>query len=268
VHSLVSSVDIVSSFSSAYLTKGRQYYRENKVTELVIHQNGTLVTALVAGSSKNRYHVNILLQAQPGGHVSVTGECSCPVGYNCKHVAATLIKAQAESLHEAPVTAAKTSPDVTGLSYEISNWLNEVARATMPTLGRDTLPVNVLQRLLYVLKLSDSKPERVEVTFFTARLLKAGGFGKKTFHNPIASFVIHETPRYFTERDQEIMAALNRLRATGGHLTGAQGARWMTEMIHTDRCFWETPDSVPLSSGEKWVTQRMVTFVIIICVIK
>jgi hypothetical protein len=205
VHSLVSSVDIVSSFSSANLTRGHQYYRENKITVLDISQNGAFISALVAGSNNNRYHVNILLQAQPGGHVLVNGECSCPVGYNCKHVVATLIKAQAESPLEVPALADKALPNVTDLPYEIAIWLNEVSRAAMPTLGRDSLPVNVLRRLLYVLKLSDSKPTRVDVTFFTARLLKAGGFGKKTLHNSIANILIGATPPYLTERDQEIM---------------------------------------------------------------
>lgn len=239
--------------------RGHQYYRENKVTALDISQNGAFITALVAGSNKNRYHVNILLQAQPGGHVLVNGECSCPVGYNCKHVVATLIKAKAEPLLEVPAPANTALPNATDLPYEISIWLNEVSRAAMPVLGRDNLPVNVLQRLLYVLKLSDSKPARVEVTFFTARLLKAGGFGKKTLHHSIANIFIGAAPPYFTERDQEIIAALNLMRATGGYLAGAQGARWMTEMMTTGRCFWEIPDSEPLSFGEKCVIQPVWT---------
>jgi SNF2 family DNA or RNA helicase len=255
VHSLVSSVDIASSFSTAYLTRGRQYYRENKVTALSTSPNGALVTALVAGSNKNQYHVNILLQAKPEGHVLVNGECSCPVGYNCKHVVATLIKAQAESPREVQAPADQVSPNVTDLPDEISIWLNEMARVAIPTLDRDTLPANVSQRLLYVLKLNDSKPAGVAVAFFTARLLKAGGFGKKTFHNSIANIFIGATPRYFTERDKEIVASLNLIRTTGGSLTGAQGARWMTEMIATGRCFWEVPDSKPLSLGEKYITQ-------------
>ena len=259
MHSLVSSVDIVSSFSSAYLSRGHHYYRENKVTALGISQNGAFITALVAGSNNNRYHVNILLQAQPEGHVLVNGECSCPVGYNCKHVVATLIKAQAESPLEVFAPADKALPNVTDLPYEISIWLNEVSRAAIPTLGRDSLPVNVLQRLLYVLKLSDSKPARVEVTFFTARLLKAGGFGKKTLHNSIANILIGTAPPYLTERDKEIIAAINLMLATGGYLAGTQGARWMTEMIATGRCFWETTDSEPLSFGEKCVTQPVWT---------
>ena len=259
MHSLVSSIDIASSFSSAYLTQGLQYYRENKVTSLDISQNGALVTAFVAGSNKNRYHVHIFLQAEPEGHIFINGECSCPVGYNCKHVAATMIKAQTESPLEVPAPADKASLNVTGLPDDISIWLNELARVAIPKLGRDTLPVNVLQRLLYVLKLNGRKPAGVEVTFFTARLLKTGSFGKKTHHNFQANIFSSETPRYFTERDQEIIAALNLMRATGDSLAGAQGSRWMTEMITTSRCFWETPESEPLSLGEKYITQPVWT---------
>ncbi|CAH1905277.1 Helicase [Candidatus Nitrotoga sp. HW29] len=259
MRSLVSSVDIASFFSIAYLTRGRQYYRENKVTALNISPNGALVTALVAGSNKNRYHVHIILQAEPGGHIFVNGECTCPIGYNCKHVAATLIKAQAESPLKVPAPANKATPNVTDLPDEISTWLNEVARAAIPALGRDTLPTSELQRLLYILKLNDGKPAAVEVTFFTARLLKAGGFGKKTHHHSLANIFIGVTPRYFTERDQEIIAALNLMRTADGHLTGTQGSRWMTEMVATGRCFWETPESEPLSFGETYITQPVWT---------
>jgi SNF2 family DNA or RNA helicase len=239
--------------------RGHQYYRENQVSALGISQNGTFITALVAGSNNNRYHVNILLQAQAGGHVLVNGDCSCPVGFNCKHVVATLIKAQVESPLEVPPPTDKALPNGTDLPYEISIWLNEVSRAAMPTLGLDSLPLNVLQRLLYVLKLSDSKPARVEVTFFTARLLKAGGYGKKTLHNSVANIFTGSAPPYFTKRDQGIIAAINLMSVAGGYLAGAQGARWMTEMITTGRCFWEIPDSEPLSFGEKCVTQPVWT---------
>ncbi|CAH1189737.1 Superfamily II DNA or RNA helicase, SNF2 family [Candidatus Nitrotoga sp. BS] len=239
--------------------RGRQYYLENRITALNISPNGDLVTALVAGSNKNHYQVNILLHAQLGGHVFVNGECSCPVGYNCKHVVATLIKAQAESPLEVPAPSEKPSPNVMGLPDEISIWLNDMSRAVIPTLGRDYLPLNVSQRLLYVLTLGESKPEKVDVTFFTVRLLKAGGFGKKTLHSSIANLVTGAAPHYFTERDQEIVTALNLIRATGGYLAGAQGARWMSEMITTGRCFWETSDSIPLSLGEKCVTQPVWT---------
>jgi len=239
--------------------RGRQYYLENRITALNISPNGDLITALVAGSNKNHYQVNILLHAQLGGHVFVNGECSCPIGYNCKHVVATLIKAQAESPLEVTAPAEKPSPNVTGLPDEISIWLNDMSRAAIPTLGRDYLPLNVSQRLLYVLTLGESKPEKVDVTFFTARLLKAGGFGKKTLHNSIANIVTGAAPHYFTERDQEIVAALNLIRATGGYLAGAQGARWISEMITTGRCFWKTSDSIPLSLGDKFVTQPVWT---------
>ena len=255
MRSLVSSVDIASSFSSAYLIRGYQYYRDNKVSTLDISPNGTCITTLVAGSNNNRYRVNILLQTQPTGQVLVSGGCSCPIGHNCKHVVATLIKAQAELPLENPASTDQSISNISDLPHEISLWLTAVSRAALPALNRDHLPENILQRLLYVLNLKDGKPAGIEVKFFTARLLKAGGYGKKTPLNSITHFIIGSAPPYFTRRDQEIITALNQIYTTERHLTGAQGAQWITEMVATGRCFWETPDSEPLSLGEKYVTQ-------------
>ncbi|MBS4099069.1 MAG: DEAD/DEAH box helicase [Sulfuricella sp.] len=251
----LSSIDISLHFSSAYFERGLAYYQAGKVTALDIQQDGRLITALVAGSGANRYRVYIQVREQAAGRVQIDGECGCPLAFNCKHVVAALLKAQVQEIAAAPLAQTRQTPGEAPLPHEISAWLSEMARATLPAPGRDELPEDVLQRLLYVLSLSTSAVPRLEVAFFTSRLLKAGGFGKATPYYNVANALQGTVPRYFSERDREIVVALSLPRATNGRLTGARGAKLVEEMLATGRCFWKTPESAPLTLGEKRAAQ-------------
>ncbi len=265
--STLSPQDISRAFSGAYLERGRAYFRDGKVITLEIQKDGGLIAAVVAGSGGNGYRVYIRLQAQPGGGTRIEGECSCPVGFNCKHVAAALLHAQAVSLSAAPLRVAQMrvatqNPAEPALPYEITSWLNEIELATRPPKDRDAPSDDVPQRLLYVLKAGNVRPPRLEVHFFTTRLLKAGGFGKASPHYSVLNAQPNQPPRYFTGRDKEIVAGMNMLRSMGySHqgLSGEEGARLAAEMIATGRCFWETPESAPLSLGEKRAAQPVWT---------
>ncbi|QKE38355.2 DEAD/DEAH box helicase [Ferrovum myxofaciens] len=246
------------------MERGRAYSRNGKVITLEIPKDGSLISAVVGGSGGNRYRVYIRFQAQPGGGTRIEGECSCPVGYNCKHVVAALLSARALSLSPAPTNAAQTDfaekkSDEPALPHEITTWLKEIELATRPTIDRDILSDDVPQRLLYVLRNSRSTPPQLEVHFFTTKLLKAGGFGKASPHHSVLNNQ-NPPPRYFTGRDKEIIASMNMLRTSGYSqmgLRGEMGAKVATEMIATGRCYWDTTDSEPLSMSEKRTAQPM-----------
>lgn len=60
-------------------------------------------------------------QAENGGR-AVVGQCSCPVGYNCKHVVALLFTLNARSALSPERRAAK------GLPLELRAWLSRAER--------------------------------------------------------------------------------------------------------------------------------------------
>ena len=46
------------------------------------------------GSGRERYEVSVLVEASPEGSITFfSGDCSCPVGSNCKHCVALTLKA-------------------------------------------------------------------------------------------------------------------------------------------------------------------------------
>lgn len=70
---------------STYAQRGRAYFRGGHVVS--IRWRGELLTGKVQGSEYEPYMVSIKFGR--GGN-SLEGDCSCPVGYDCKHVAALL----------------------------------------------------------------------------------------------------------------------------------------------------------------------------------
>ena len=253
----ITQQDLSRTFTSAYLARGRAYSRSNKVLKLEIQQEGAVVVGAVAGSGGETYRVYIRLQARSAGGVLIVGECSCPVGMNCKHVVAALINAQA--VFQLPVMPVQLSerivlakqPEQAALPHEFTSWLNQIEQAGLPEPGWDEFPADTPQRLLYVLK--QLRPTQLEIDFFTARVLKAGGLGVASAHHSVLNSP-NPSPRYYSARDRDIVARLNALRAAGYaqlRLSGETGARLATDMIATGRCFWNTTDTVPLSMGEK-----------------
>ncbi len=73
-------------------THGLSYYRMGKVLSHNI-EHGSELSGTVKGSGRNFYSQSISLFWHGKMLDDVDGECSCPVGWNCKHVAAVLLSA-------------------------------------------------------------------------------------------------------------------------------------------------------------------------------
>jgi hypothetical protein len=68
----------------AVYQRGAAYVQQDRVVELDVRPGGRTVAGLVHGTAIYRAVVRV----DPG---AVSGTCSCPVQYDCKHVAAVLI---------------------------------------------------------------------------------------------------------------------------------------------------------------------------------
>lgn len=76
---------IQSWVGGTYAQRGRSYYRNGHVVDL--RWRGEVLTGKVQGSEAAPYTVRIKFVRNGNG---IEGDCSCPMGYDCKHVAALL----------------------------------------------------------------------------------------------------------------------------------------------------------------------------------
>ena len=113
--------DILCHTDGATLARGRDYFQRGKVLRCQLA--GTELEGVVSGSGRNVYEQTICLNDDP--RWPIDGSCSCPMEYNCKHVAAVLFA----FLERRPASARFPAP----LSYASQAWLQSLVRtASVP----------------------------------------------------------------------------------------------------------------------------------------
>src|SRR5580765_5504453 len=88
--------DIEDITSRNALSNGEHYSRQGRVIFCTVEKDGARIKARVRGSQRQAYSVAIDITDVNGEMLDIMGECSCPVGFNCKHVAAVLFEAIAQ----------------------------------------------------------------------------------------------------------------------------------------------------------------------------
>ena len=124
-------------FDGLTLERGRDYFLRGFVVSVELLLDGAIKGRVSNGRGKS-YQQRIAVHGE-----LVDGICSCPVGHNCKHVAAILM-----------AWAARQN-ERTGLAGPVQGWLRQVREST-PTRHLteerpNDYPHNVKDRLLYVL---------------------------------------------------------------------------------------------------------------------
>ena len=106
--------DIVGNSDAPTVERGRDYFRRGKVLAVEVDDGDIL--GVVRGSGRYDYEQEIVLHEDRG--VRIDGACTCPMEYNCKHVAAVLLA----YLAHPPARAAKSA----ALPHASMAWLDSL----------------------------------------------------------------------------------------------------------------------------------------------
>ena len=213
---LLSPSDLLDQVSASFYRRGADYQRSGRVLSSATQRRGgsVIVTGRVHGSGDRVYTVYAQLERDAYDFVSVDGDCSCPVGYNCKHVVAVLLeeaeKRDADTAFEADESGA-ASPD----DLFLEAWASQLIEAGRAPLGAAP-PADVPGRLLYLLGLHEypAAAPRAIVEPVTCRALKRGGYGKATSFNAERALEPYP-PRLLLTADIEILRLLGGGRGSG-----------------------------------------------------
>ncbi len=182
---IVTDADIVHATSEREFREGRRYAESMRVRGIVVSEDGSLIEATTQGTAPRPYRERIALHRDRNGRLEIRGLCTCPVGGNCKHVAAVLMAARREQhLRPKPPQSAAEEP----LAPEIGAWLSGLDRAGCDDLGCDGYPANVRSRIFYVLNALATRAgprwdapmamDRLSIRPVTATLRKDGRMGQ------------------------------------------------------------------------------------------
>jgi SNF2 family DNA or RNA helicase len=231
--------DIRYECGDAFYERGRSYFERGMVLNLAITNEGALfvqLNAAVKGSHKDPYRQNIRIVWRPDySAAEIEGDCTCPIGYNCKHVAAVCLMYQNSNLNFSASNAKPTCLD----------WLDSLHQQAPGQ--RDVYQ----DFIAYILKPGNAKHE-FTIDFLITKAKKTGGLnkGRRTTLNNIR--FSYSYLNYVQPEDQEIaklLTALNPAFKDEPLIAGATGYLALSKLLKTGRLFWQGVDLVPLTKG-------------------
>ena len=237
----LNKADIVTDIGETTWDRGEAIFASGAVLQADMSRDGMRITGRVQGSRRQPYNQSIAIARTHRG-MAIEGVCSCPMDFDCKHVAAVLLKVMADeelvlparprAQLPVPVPAgnvsaerAERSPAVRiELSQSVAGWLDRLAAASTPVPEQ---PAAQQRQLLFVLAPENAHPapDALHVRPVSVRLLKDGGTTdlrnfdiEAFFHNP------HQRAKFVTPADTELLTELQRLRRFSGYNATRYGA--------------------------------------------
>ena len=192
-------------FDVATLARGRDYARRGFVVSVEALPDGAL-RARVSNGRGQSYQQRIVL-----GHGLVDGNCSCPVGHNCKHVVAAFV-----TWSEKQGTPRRAAPE---LAAPVQGWLHRVRESTAPTppeVPPEDYPDTVEERLLYVLMPQDP---RVKIDIYKGRINAAGTALNRSIrrYDALRALQGGAPAKFIRPLDLDLLAALAQARLWEAH---------------------------------------------------
>ncbi len=232
---------ILRAVGLLHLDYGLRYQRQGAATVTHVSGDGRLILGTVEGSRNKPYQVraNVL---RHNGRNEVAGLCTCPMGSDCKHVAALMLQVLENETQPWRSVIAVPPP----LSYPVSEWLNGLTTAAQT--GSEDYPPGVQQRLWYILR------NGAQVAPMSVRLRKDGTPGEARPYNP--SNASNAAPaKFLRPSDRHILRMLHLMMAGRGlladayPLVGEAAADLLRRMLDTGRCRWNDLHGPVLAPG-------------------
>lgn len=228
---------VTRSLGRKTVEKAQSYI--GKIRNLVATRNR--LTGEVKGNAAEPYVITVYLHQLAGG-LSISGQCTCPVTYQCKHAAALLL---ANLAREAELRDG-------GVNHELLDWLDGFRQRRSRAAA---VPKPAAHCLIYELENNDGDGEQL-VGFFKAALNKDGSV--KTFEKQWdnVQVALQKPPAFLSDEDililQSLFAARRPTDYSGYPLRGKAGGELLREIIATGRCVVMTDYSESLKDA-RWL---------------
>ncbi|MDP1667094.1 MAG: SNF2-related protein [Methylobacter sp.] len=231
--------DIRYECGDAFYERGRSYFERGAVINLTVKSEGALfvqINAAVKGSHKDPYRQNIRIVWRPDYRAAeIEGDCTCPVGYNCKHVAAVCLMYQNSNQSFAASDTKSSCLD----------WLDSLHE---PAPRQHDAHQDFIA---YILKPGNAK-HQFTIDLLITKEKKTGGLnkGRKTTLNNLR--YSYSYFNYVQPEDQEIAKLLTALNPTFKDeplIAGATGYLALSTLLKSGRLFWQDVERAPLIKG-------------------
>jgi superfamily II DNA or RNA helicase len=229
--------DVIRWFGAKDVAKARPYLRQ--VSGLKLERN--VLLSSVRGTAPQPYGVIVHFQLDARARVVPRAFCSCPVGLNCKHGAATLL-----AWLDVQRTPTRVNP-------EVLDWIEAFRqqRVSAPRAAKAATPAPAKRdSLFYVLALA---PTGLQLRFLKGRADEAGKLLRTTAWSQVER-ALTSAPAFVSDDDQLILPLIWSMRDRNAWierypLLGGKGETVLTRMLATGRLYLDAAVPVLLKPG-------------------
>ncbi|MEA1879820.1 MAG: DEAD/DEAH box helicase, partial [Campylobacterota bacterium] len=234
----ITKPDIFNNFDKGAYSRGFEYYRDGRVVDYEIFASkteGFLVRSKVDGSRV--YTQNITFSHLDNMHIEA--ECSCPVGYDCKHAVAVLFQMM-KNQNQSQVHIRRKSDAKLWLDTFLN--IQKSKQAVVVPNGEHFLIFRIFEYT------------HTDFEFYKAKILKNGNLSKgtKLAKDNMFYYVQYDWKyEFLTDKDREL---INSLANTENQRNNYQfedeyGFLMLKKLCETKRCFF-SKNNKPLSFVE------------------
>lgn len=233
--------DLIARLGMETVAKGLGYL--SRVSAL--SAEGNEVSALVKGRQRTPYDV-VADVTEADGRPTLVSRCTCPMGYDCKHVAAMMLVL----LHQ------RRRPDRP--REQVLAWVEafrHAADAHNPAAARKCKAATTTHALRYVIE-PDAYNGEYHVTCYKVRLDQRGQIRQRERWNNIER-ALQAPPAFVDETDLEILRLLwthrprgRPLSSAGLPLEGRHSSELMDKLLASERLHFDSLANPVLNAGE------------------
>jgi len=237
----ITLLNIRKNIDSSYYKRGTQYYNQGRVRRCLLKKSSNTSVVLlgtVKGSSMNLYRQEITINSTQG--IIIQGECSCPVGYNCKHVVAVCIEYEVNGAENS--STINSTPTANNLST-VESWLQGLQEKNKHSSTTTPISKRANEYFLTYRLFSEEHYYKNDLLFYKSKLLTNGSISQGSQLN--AYRVVHNYHNELkTNEDKNILKLAKGLyiehEYSGGDskLEGTLGYIIVQEILKTNRCYY------------------------------
>lgn len=244
--------DIRAAVSRNAFEKGTAYSRNGNVVQCAEKNEGELITAITRGTERTPYRQEIRVYALPSGRAEFEGQCTCPMSFNCKHVAAALLVALAQH-PDRGANAANGAGEESGPSLppQVNAWLVSLENAARKTEGEDRFKQDDLA--IYVLNADRESRGGLPLLLISpqhVRLRKDGSVAPNVVHIEPSTTIRNQAAKYLRPADFRILRRLERHNWSYDYtVPDEEGPDTLARILATGRARWADKNGPALTEG-------------------
>ena len=225
-------------FDGQSLSRAKGYADGRHITSIRMKEYSRgvgMISAEIQGSTKRPYRAEIRFRTQGGTMHLEPDHCSCPVMYECKHLAAVMLflEKRAAKHHLTSTGVAQT-----GIDWQMADWLKRFEEAAAADHGIAAAPKPYNKILAYCIE----KEMYRDWLMLTIRVGTVKKSGEVSLASSYATADLSKPPQYMSDEDFLLVSRLRRFQRArfdygGIPLEGEGVGKFLEDVLATGRLF-------------------------------